>query len=140
MKLTYNGKSITVRIIDQCPECPSDHLFDVSKDAFQSLAPLSLGKVWMDYEFVPCSFNTNIVYNVLPNSNKWWMSVVVQKHNVGVKKFEVKGKNGNWVSANRVDYNEFIYESHGTLEAPLSFRVTGTNDEVITDTDIVTSL
>ena len=135
-----DGKSIVVRIIDQCPECTAPHLFDLSKDAFSEMAPLSKGVVKLEYEFVPCSFKSKIVYKVHDNSNKWWMSVVVQDHNVPVKKFELKGKTGDWVTVQRKDYNEFVYESGGSLEAPLSFRVTGTNGEVITDNDIVKSL
>lgn len=80
-----------------------------------------------------------MIYKVLDGSTSSWMSVIVHYHNVGIKKFELKGKTSDWVTVSRKDFNEFVYQGGG-LQVPLSFRVTGVNGEVITDNDIVTSL
>ncbi|WP_406841915.1 cysteine/serine endopeptidase inhibitor (plasmid) [Streptomyces sp. AHU1] len=44
VQVTYNGKTITVPVKDQCPTCGSNHL-DLSQTAFQKLAPLARGLV-----------------------------------------------------------------------------------------------
>ena len=46
--LTYNGNSVTVKVVDLCPGCPSPG-FDLSSGAFQQLAPLSDGVIDCDY-------------------------------------------------------------------------------------------
>lgn len=51
VKVSYKGKSITLPIRDMCPGCAKGHI-DLSKPAFQSLAPLGLGNVPVTWEFV----------------------------------------------------------------------------------------
>lgn len=52
VKVTYNGKTITLPIMDKCPACEPTHL-DVSKPAFAKLAPLDEGNVQgVTWEFV----------------------------------------------------------------------------------------
>lgn len=50
VQVTYNDKTITVPVKDKCPSCEATHL-DLSKSAFQQLAPLDQGNVqgitWM---------------------------------------------------------------------------------------------
>ncbi|KAG0340492.1 hypothetical protein BG004_006387 [Podila humilis] len=52
-KVTYNKKSIIVRIIDTCRSCKSTQL-DLTASAFKYLAPLKVGVIKMTYEFVRC--------------------------------------------------------------------------------------
>ncbi|MGW1467831.1 cysteine/serine endopeptidase inhibitor [Streptomyces sp. NPDC002308] len=44
VEVSYEGKSITVPVKDQCPSCEADHL-DLSQTAFEQLAPLAKGLV-----------------------------------------------------------------------------------------------
>ncbi|MFF7361463.1 cysteine/serine endopeptidase inhibitor [Streptomyces sp. NPDC008125] len=44
VEVSYEGKSITVPVRDQCPSCAADHL-DLSQTAFEQLAPLEKGLV-----------------------------------------------------------------------------------------------
>ncbi|MGW2282333.1 cysteine/serine endopeptidase inhibitor [Streptomyces sp. NPDC001770] len=44
VEVSYEGKSITVPVKDQCPSCEADHL-DLSQTAFERLAPLEKGLV-----------------------------------------------------------------------------------------------
>ena len=46
--LTYNGNSVTVRVVDLCPGCPSPG-FDLSSGAFSQLADTSVGVIDCDY-------------------------------------------------------------------------------------------
>src|SRR5690348_7403307 len=45
--------SVTVRIVDQCPECLRGHL-DLSKQAFAKVADPALGRVDVSWQLVPC--------------------------------------------------------------------------------------
>ena len=135
MKITNTaGKSIVIRIIDQCPECPTNRV-DLSEDAFQQLGDTKTGILPVTMEFVECQVTGNIGYRMKNEATKWWQSVVVYNHRVGVKKFEMKGSNTNWIEYKRKSYNEF--EGSHTLELPISMRVTSINGEVITDNNII---
>jgi expansin (peptidoglycan-binding protein) len=46
--LTYNGNSVTVKVVDYCPGCPSPG-FDLSSGAFSQLADLSVGVIDCGY-------------------------------------------------------------------------------------------
>ena len=137
MRVTNSaGTSVVVRIIDRCPECAQNHL-DMSEDSFKKLGKLETGVLNIKYDFVPCPTTGNIKYRVKKESTKWWVSVLVDNHRVGVKKFEIKGKNTNWISVTRASYNEFEYKPSDTIEPPVSFRVTSIDGEVITDENII---
>ncbi|MFF0296091.1 cysteine/serine endopeptidase inhibitor [Kitasatospora sp. NPDC004615] len=44
VKVTYQGKTLTLPVKDKCPSCASTHL-DLSKPAFAQLAPLDQGVI-----------------------------------------------------------------------------------------------
>jgi hypothetical protein len=44
VQVTYNGKTITLPVEDECASCDADHI-DLSQPAFAELAPLSVGLV-----------------------------------------------------------------------------------------------
>ena len=55
VQVTYNGRMITVPVKDKCPGCPAEHI-DLSKSAFQKLAPLDVGVVnGITWKFVSTS-------------------------------------------------------------------------------------
>ncbi|MFB6890274.1 cysteine/serine endopeptidase inhibitor [Kitasatospora sp. NPDC056327] len=52
VKVSYQGKTITVPVKDQCPSCPSTHI-DLSEPAFARLAPLGQGVInGLTWQFV----------------------------------------------------------------------------------------
>lgn len=54
VRVKYNGKTVTVPVKDKCPSCSSAHI-DLSKPAFERLAPLSVGHVYgARWSFVRC--------------------------------------------------------------------------------------
>ncbi|MFJ9609504.1 cysteine/serine endopeptidase inhibitor [Kitasatospora sp. NPDC101176] len=44
VKVTYQGKTVTVPVRDQCPSCDATHI-DLSQPAFARLAPLGKGVI-----------------------------------------------------------------------------------------------
>lgn len=52
-KITYKKRSVIVRIVDDCQGCASNQM-DLSKSAFDSLAPLSVGEINTKIQWVKC--------------------------------------------------------------------------------------
>src|SRR5262245_11945893 len=65
-----NGE-ITIRVVDQCPECPAGDI-DLSPDAFSQIAPLEAGRVPITWRYVPCAVEGPVVYHFKEGSNQWW--------------------------------------------------------------------
>eukprot|EP01132_Coremiostelium_polycephalum_P001339 gene1339-1690_t len=51
IKVTYQGKSITVPVKDKCPSCPANKI-DLSQPAFSQLANTDLGVIPVTWEYV----------------------------------------------------------------------------------------
>ncbi|MER7667382.1 cysteine/serine endopeptidase inhibitor [Kitasatospora sp. NPDC096128] len=61
VKVTYQGKTITVPVKDQCPSCDSTHI-DLSRPAFATLAPLDKGVINdLTWQFVKAGANGKTV-------------------------------------------------------------------------------
>lgn len=124
---------VTVRIVDQCPEClPGD--IDLSPQAFMQIADLGLGRVDIRWTYVPCDVFGNMVYHFKEGSNQWWTAVQIRNARFAISRLEVE-KGGAFVDVQRLDYNYFVDDS-GMGPGPYKFRVTDTEGNVITDTGI----
>ncbi|MER6400529.1 MULTISPECIES: cysteine/serine endopeptidase inhibitor [unclassified Kitasatospora] len=56
VKVTYQGKTVTVPVRDKCPSCDSTHL-DLSQPAFARFAPLGQGVInGLTWQFVKAGF------------------------------------------------------------------------------------
>ncbi|MER6304419.1 cysteine/serine endopeptidase inhibitor [Kitasatospora sp. NPDC001539] len=61
VKVTYQGKTITVPVKDQCPSCDATHI-DLSQPAFARLAPLDKGVInGLTWQFVKAGLNGKAV-------------------------------------------------------------------------------
>ncbi|WP_316519786.1 cysteine/serine endopeptidase inhibitor [Kitasatospora brasiliensis] len=57
VKVSYQGKTITVPVKDQCPSCDSTHI-DLSQPAFATFAPLGQGVInGLSWQFVKTGLN-----------------------------------------------------------------------------------
>ncbi|KAF8994825.1 RlpA-like double-psi beta-barrel-protein domain-containing protein-containing protein [Cyathus striatus] len=46
LRLTYQGRSVTVKVVDRCADCEGMYNVDLTSTAFQQLAPLSVGRLF----------------------------------------------------------------------------------------------
>ncbi len=129
-----SGAEITVRIVDQCPECPAGDI-DMHPDAFGMLADPSLGRIPISWHYSPCGVAGPIVYHFKEGSNPFWTAVQIRNHAVPILSVEGKDASGSYVPMPRADYNFFIADG-GLGEGPHSFRVTSTSGEVLEDSGI----
>ncbi len=127
------GGDAIVRIVDQCPECPQGNI-DLSMEAFSKLADPSLGRIHIDWTYVPCQVSGPIVYHFKEGSNSYWTAVQIRNARYAIAKFEVQ-KNGSFVNVDRVDYNFFV-DTSGMGPGPYVFRVTDVKGHVLTDMNV----
>ena len=131
--ITGPSGEVTVKIVDQCPECKVGDI-DLSPEAFSLFADKSLGRVDIHWKYVPCDVAGPIVYHFKEGSNQWWTAVQIRSSRYAIAKLEFK-KDGQYVAVNRLDYNYFVADS-GMGPGPYSFRVTDVKGQVVEDTGI----
>lgn len=102
-----NGKSITVRITNECPLPCAPGQIDLSQQAFAKLADLKVGRLSITWSLVsPSSIGTmSIRYKT--GSSAYWCGIQVIGHRNPVARLEVS-TGGGWRSLPRTSFNYFI--------------------------------
>lgn len=125
--------TVTVRIVDRCPECLKGHL-DLSREAFARIADLPQGRINITWQVVSPDLPGPIAYHFKDGSNQWWTAVQIRNHRNPVAKLEYF-TGGRWVSVPRMSYNYFV-QATGMGPGPYSFRVTDTYGNMLVDNNI----
>lgn len=125
--------SVTVRVVDRCPECEEHHL-DLSEQAFAKIAEPRDGRVAITYQGTTCEVTGNVAFRFKEGSSQWWTAVQIRNHKLPIAKVEY-AKDGSFVAMSRAQYNYFI-EADGVGEQPagLTLRVTAVDGQVIEHT------
>jgi expansin (peptidoglycan-binding protein) len=124
---------VTIRIVDQCPECaPGD--IDLSAEAFAKIAEPSAGRVSISWKVVSCGLPGPIRYRFKEGSNPYWTAVQIRNANSAILSVEAM-KDGAYEPLTRTDYDYFLDES-GLGPGPYSFRVTDVYGDVPHDAEI----
>lgn len=126
--------TVTVRIVDLCPECLAGHL-DLSREAFAKIADPVLGRVSISWRIVSPALNGPIAYHFKDGSNQWWTAVQIRNHRNPIAKFEY-WTGSQWVMVPRVSYNFFVQTNPGLGVGPYTFRVTDLYSNTLTDSGI----
>ncbi|WP_313905420.1 expansin EXLX1 family cellulose-binding protein [Streptomyces sp. SLBN-31] len=102
-----NGKSITVRITNECPLPCAPGQIDLSQQAFAKLADLKVGRLPITWSLVsPGSIGTmSIRYKT--GSSAYWCGIQVIGHRNPVARLEVR-TGGGWRQLPRTSFNYFI--------------------------------
>ncbi|HEY6726176.1 MAG TPA: expansin EXLX1 family cellulose-binding protein [Polyangiaceae bacterium] len=124
--------TITVRIVDLCPECQSGDL-DLSPQAFEQIAPLAHGRVGIDWTFVSCDVSGSVQYRYKDGTNPWWTAVQVLNHALPIAALEWSNDGSAFRAAERQDYNYFL-DASGFGENPVTVRITAVDGQTLTDT------
>jgi len=138
--------TITVRIVDKCPDvpnapvnpttgCAAGHL-DLSPTAFDMIADHNLGRVAITWRIASPNLSGPIAYHFKDGSNQWWTAVQIRNHRNPITKLEYQNSQGTWVNVARLDYNYFV-ENSGMGPGPYTFRVTDFYGNVLVDSGIV---
>jgi expansin (peptidoglycan-binding protein) len=128
------GGSITVRIVDRCPECaPGD--VDLSAEAFAMIADPHAGRVEITWRYVPCEVSGPVRYRFKEGSNPFWTAIQVRNHRHAIASLEARPAGGEWRTLPRESYNYFVAES-GLGGDPIDLRVTDVLGEAIEDVGV----
>lgn len=130
--------SVTVRIVDLCPECKAGHL-DLSLQAFEKIADVSAGRVSISWQMVSPALAGPIAYHFKEGSNQWWTAVQIRNHRNPIARFEYQLTNGQWLTVPRTGYNYFVQTEPGMGTGPYTFRVTDVYGNVLSDSNIAFS-
>ncbi|PYI28822.1 hypothetical protein BP00DRAFT_251243 [Aspergillus indologenus CBS 114.80] len=133
-----SGNKIKAMIVDECPECDSNHL-DLFQTAFAELADISKGVISIDWEYVDCGITTPIKLNNKSGTSAYWFAMQVENSNEPVTSLEVSTDGGStWQSTTRSTYNYFENAS-GFGTDTVDVRVTSESGATITVNNVSVS-
>eukprot|EP00667_Euglena_gracilis_P006861 EG_transcript_6930 len=120
-RVTGPKGTITVRIVDLCPECHAGDL-DLSLEAFVLIADQVQGRVRISWQFVACSTVGPLSYRFKDGSSQWWMGVQVLNSPLPVGNLELL-QGASYVPLVPQAYNYYTTSS-APGAGPFTFRVT----------------
>jgi expansin len=135
--LTVTGPdgSVTVQVIDQCPECAAGHI-DLSEPAFAELAPLSAGLINVHYQYLAGpALPGPITMEVKSGSSQYWLALLADNTGNPLASVQVETASGGWTSLARASYNYWIAQS-GAGSGPFTVRLTDTQGNQVTVHDV----
>lgn len=133
VRATGPDGSVTVKIVDRCPECaPGD--IDFSPQAFDQIADLPDGRVPISWQVISGGAIGNVQYRVKEGSSQWWLAIQPRHHRNMVTRLEVQSA-GSWVSLKRETYNYFVAPS-GLGPGPFTIRLTDIWGEQLVHTGV----
>jgi len=127
-----SGATITVKIVDQCPECAPGAI-DLSAEAFAKLAAPSAGRIPITWHLLSPQLSGPVSYVYKSGSSQYWCAIQVRDHRNPVAALEVKA-GGGWRALPRQDYNYFLSADGAGCGGDI--RVTDIYGNQVTDTGI----
>jgi expansin len=122
---------VIVRVVDSCPGCAKGDL-DLSREAFELLAPLAAGRIAIAWRVVECPVTGPIAYRFKDGSNAFWTAIQVREHRYPIASLEARDAGGAFHAIARADYNYFVADK-GLGPGPYTLRVTDTRGHVLDD-------
>ena len=115
------GRTIRVKITDQCPECGPGHL-DLTDEAFRAFAPLVRGVIPITYRVVTNPHPAaTLSFRVKEGSSRYWLALLVDGTGNRLRSVEIRTDSG-WRALQRSDYGYWIAQS-GLGTGPFTVRV-----------------
>jgi expansin len=115
--------SVTVEVVDQCPECQAGHI-DLSEQAFAKIAPLSAGLVPVTYRTLadpPLPAPLSML--VKSGSSAYWLALLPINNGNPLATVAVSQGSGGWQELSRTTYGYWLASS-GAGPGPFSVRLT----------------
>jgi len=135
--LTVTGPdgSVTVQVIDQCPDCATGHI-DLSEPAFAELAPLSAGQINVRYQsLTDPPLPGPITMEVKSGSSQYWLALLADNTGNPLASVQVETASGGWLGLARASYNYWIAPS-GAGAGPFTVRLTDIEGHQVTVHDV----
>ncbi|MEV5846036.1 expansin EXLX1 family cellulose-binding protein [Streptomyces sp. NPDC051985] len=104
-----SGKSITVRITNECPAPCAVGQLDLSQQAFAKLAPLSAGRIAITWSLLSPATSDTVSIRYKTGSTQYWCGIQAIGHRNPLARLEVR-TGGGWLALTRTEYNYFLSE------------------------------
>ena len=115
--------SVTVEVVDQCPECQAGHI-DLSEQAFARIAPLSAGLVPVTYQtIVDPPLPAPLSMLVKTGSSAYYLALLPINNGNPLATVAVSQGSGGWQELSRTTYGYWLASS-GAGPGPFSVRMT----------------
>ncbi|KOV95406.1 lipoprotein [Streptomyces sp. NRRL B-1140] len=128
-----NGKSITVRITNECPLPCAPGQIDLSEQAFAELADLKVGRLPITWSLVSPSTVGTMSIRYKTGSSQYWCAIQAIGHRNPISGLEVRGA-GGWRKLARTAYNYFVSADGTGCGGPI--RITDIYGERLTVTGL----
>jgi expansin (peptidoglycan-binding protein) len=126
-----NGSSVTVQVIDQCPDCATGHI-DLSEPAFAELAPLGAGLINVRYQdLADPALPGPVTMEVKQGSSQYWLALLAGNTGNPLASVQVETASGGWINLARANYNYWIAQS-GAGSGPFTVRLTDIQGHTVT--------
>ncbi|MFG2803701.1 expansin EXLX1 family cellulose-binding protein [Streptomyces pseudovenezuelae] len=102
-----NGRSVTVRITNECPLPCAPGQIDLSQQAFSQLGDLHLGRIAITWNLVSPADAGTLSVRYKTGSSQYWCGIQVLNHRNPVAALEVS-TSGGWRQLGRTSYNYFL--------------------------------
>jgi expansin (peptidoglycan-binding protein) len=115
--------SVTVEVVDQCPECQAGHI-DLSEQAFAKIAPLSAGLVPVTYHTITDpALPAPLSMLVKAGSSAYYLALLPINNGNPLASVAVSQGSGGWQALSRTTYGYWLAPS-GAGPGPFSVRLT----------------
>jgi expansin (peptidoglycan-binding protein) len=122
LQVTGPDGSVTVEVIDQCPECQAGHI-DLSEQAFARIAPLNTGLVPVSYQtLVDPPLPAPLSMLVKPGSSAYYLALLPVGTGNPLASVTVSQGAGNWRPLTRTTYGYWLAPS-GAGPGPFTVRL-----------------
>ena len=119
-----SGETINVLIVDMLVGAKKGNI-DLSKEAFQEIAPLATGRVAITWRVVPLPTDDPVVFRWHCKSTKYWAALQVRNSVYPVKKVEyLDEKTGEYIPLRKESYYVFTADNGLGSDGPFTFRIT----------------
>jgi expansin (peptidoglycan-binding protein) len=123
LQVTGPDGSVTVEVVDQCPECQAGHI-DLSEQAFARIAPLNAGLVPVSYHTVadpPLPAPVSML--VKTGSSAYYLALLPINNGNPLASVAVQQGSGGWQELARTTYGYWLASS-GAGPGPFTVRLT----------------
>jgi len=123
LQVTGPDGSVTVEVVDQCPECQAGHI-DLSEQAFARIAPLNAGLVPVSYHTVadpPLPASLSML--VKTGSSAYYLALLPINNGNPLASVAVSQGSGDWQELTRTTYGYWLASS-GAGPGPFTVRLT----------------